>query len=92
MHLSELMSSDTEFFYRERVQYYLALGVVPRIRYDISSKIYFALQFPLELFGFGVEFGEIRNPNLSKNQQRQDGGSFDLGGEALIRLGIGYTF
>lgn len=92
VHSSDLTSSDPGLYARERDQYYLAFGLVPRIRYNVTSKFYLSLHFPFEMVGLGVEFGETRNPNLSENQQKESGGSFDIGGEALIRFGMGYKF
>jgi len=69
VHLSDFVPIDTSsVFSEERIQSYLVLGFVPRIRYDLNSKFYVALSFPFEVVGF------------------------EVGGEALIRLGVGYNF
>lgn len=92
MHISDLKSTDPGYYPREREQYYLVFGVVPRIRYEVNSKFYFTLQFPFELFGFGVDFWTIKNPALTETQQKNGGADFNIGGETLIRLGAGYKF
>ena len=91
-HFSNFESFDVGYYSRDREQYFLVLGFVPRIKYNLTSKFYLALQFPFELFGFGVDFEYIGNPVLTTSQQRQGGFNFNLGGEALIRLGVGYNF
>lgn len=92
VHFSNFDSFDAGFYSRDREQYFLVLGFVPRIKYNLTSKFYLALQFPFELVGIGLDFEEIGNPVLSASQQRQGGFNFNIGGEALIRLGVGYNF
>lgn len=88
-HFSDLNPTETNFFTEERQQYYLTLGVVPRIRYDLNSKVNLAIQFPFEMIGVGLNLLEIDNPALADNQRTQGGFDYNIGGEALIRLGIG---
>jgi hypothetical protein len=91
-HFSAIETADSAIFPSNREQYYLTLGFVPRIRYEVNSKVYLALQFPFEFFGLGMEITTIENPGLTKSQQQQGIGSFSIGGEALIRFGVGYNF
>lgn len=88
-HFSDLNPTETNFYTEERQQYFLTLGVVPRIRYDLNSKINLAIQFPFEILGVGVDQWKIDNPALTESQRTQEGFDFNIGGEALIRLGIG---
>jgi len=91
-HFSEFTSFDSEIYSRERTEYYLVLGFVPRVRFDLNSKVYFALHFPFDFFGVGVDFVNTYNPLFPESRQKQGGGNFVLGGEALIRFGVGYKF
>jgi hypothetical protein len=91
-HFSDIETAESEVFPSNREQYYLTLGFVPRIRYDLNSKFYFSLNFPFDILGFGIEKETIENPVLTINQQEQGGFNFDIGGEALIRFGVGYKF
>lgn len=91
-HFSDIETVESGFFPSNREQYYFTLGFVPRIRYDLNSKFYFSLNFPFDILGFGIDLETIENPALTSNQQEQGGFNFDIGGEALIRFGIGYKF
>lgn len=91
-HFSKFESFDANFYSRDRDQYFLVLGFVPRVKFNLTSKVHLVVHFPFELLGFGLDFEEIQNPILTTSQQRQGGFNFNLGGEALIRFGVGYTF
>ena len=91
-HFSDLIPIDSNVYSSNREQYYITLGLVPRVRYEVNSKVYLALQFPVEFLGLGLDFTTIENPILTKNQQTQGIGNFEIGGEALVRIGIGYKF
>ncbi len=91
-HFSKFESFDDKFYSRDREQYFLVLGFVPRLKFNLTSKVHLILHFPFELLGFGFDFEEIQNPILTTSQRRQAGFNFNIGGEALIRFGVGYTF
>lgn len=70
----------------------LKLAVVPRVQYDLTSKLFLDLNFPIQLISFGVDYMTIENPILTERQKTQGGFDFDLTGEILLRLGVGYRF
>lgn len=88
---SKLTPTGGIVFARERKQYFLALSFVPRIQYNINSKFYLSLNFPFDILTVGVDLETIKNPNLTSSQQEQGGFDFNIGGEALIRFGVGYN-
>lgn len=89
---SKLIPRGSGIDSRDRKQYFLILSFVPGIRYDLNSKFYFSLNFPFDILRFGLDLETIDNPVLTSKQQEQGGFDFNIGGEALIRLGVGYNF
>ncbi|MFK7773373.1 MAG: hypothetical protein AB8F94_14590 [Saprospiraceae bacterium] len=89
---SKLTPTGGGVYSRDRKQYFLTLSFVPRIQYELNSKFYLSLNFPFDILAFGIDLETIKNPVLTSSQQEQGGFDFNLGGEALIRFGVGYKF
>jgi len=90
-YLTDLKATESSFYNQKRQQYYLTIGFNPRIRYDFNSKFHLALNFPFDILGAGLDALKTENPALTESQQKQGSFSFAIGGEALIRLGVGYN-
>lgn len=61
-----------------------------RGQYHFSEKWY--LDFNTSFIGgnLGVDFQKVENPALTINQQTQGGFDFDILGERILRIGLGY--
>jgi len=92
IHTSEITPRSSDTFLTSEFQAYLILALIPRIQYDLTSNLFLDLNFPIEIMSLGVDFTTIDNPILTDRQKKQGGFNYDIGGEILLRFGLGYRF
>ncbi|MEM6965000.1 MAG: hypothetical protein AAF573_09555 [Bacteroidota bacterium] len=81
-----------ETYPRERLQAGFVFSLLPKAQWLFHNRFYLELNLLMDVFTVGVDFQDIKNPALTRNQQKQGGLDFNQGGEVLLRLGIGYQF
>ena len=92
IHSSKETNKSEESFPATGFNASLKLAVVPRVQYDLTSKLFLDLNIPIQFMSFGLDYNTIENPILTDQQKKQGGFDFDLTGEVLLRLGLGYRF
>jgi len=68
----------------------LAFSWVLHLEYDLSDRVFVDLSTSNLFLDFGLDYQFNDNPVLAERQKRQGGFDFDMGGERLLRVGMGY--
>lgn len=87
----ELEIGTDRAFRRENISGGIGLSVFGGIEYSLSNRLNIHIDTNLLGMSFSTKYSNIENPVLTERQQRQGGFDFELFGERILKIGIGYN-
>lgn len=68
----------------------MAFGLVPRLQTNLTRRLHFDLNIPVNLFTLGYAQSFVNNPALTPDQNTSNIVDFDYGGRLALRFGLGW--
>lgn len=83
-------STDPGWYELDEKESVMAFGFVPRLQTNLTKRLHFDLNIPVNLLTLGYTKSFVNNPALTPNQNTSNIVDFDYWGRFGFRLGLGW--